>query len=299
MSFRLQQAETASDGLRRIAAEQLRKALDELRDDELDDHATVHQIRKRFKKLRGLIRLVRPGLGKRYKELNHRFRDAGRRFSEVRDATSTLETLRDLRSRYQAPLADNAFDSVEATLRNDRRKLTEEEFPLHQELAKLPRELRLTLGEVDSWSLDTADGPAVFGGFLKTCRRGHRALRKAAECRDDESLHEWRKRMKYHGYHLRLLRDIWKRIMQARIEALDELCDFIGDDHDLAVLSRRLRDNPARFGPEPSIELLHGAICRRREELQTRAFRLGKRVCAEKPRALCARLEHYWELWKN
>jgi hypothetical protein len=52
--------ESVEAGLRRIAAEQLTKALASLDADAL--HEGVHDARKRVKKLRGLLRLVRPGV---------------------------------------------------------------------------------------------------------------------------------------------------------------------------------------------------------------------------------------------
>ncbi|MEZ4569166.1 MAG: hypothetical protein R2849_02320 [Thermomicrobiales bacterium] len=62
MAYRLEPDEALDVGVRRIATEQVEKALAELDDSDLDRHATVHQVRKRCKKIRGLLRLVRPGL---------------------------------------------------------------------------------------------------------------------------------------------------------------------------------------------------------------------------------------------
>ena len=48
--------------------------------------ATVHDVRKRCKKVRGLLRLVRPGLGPDYRRANADVRDAARELSSLRDA---------------------------------------------------------------------------------------------------------------------------------------------------------------------------------------------------------------------
>jgi hypothetical protein len=61
MSYHLKRSDgPVQDGVRRIAVDQIDAAIAELDDKALDVHETVHQIRKRCKKLRGLIRLVRP-----------------------------------------------------------------------------------------------------------------------------------------------------------------------------------------------------------------------------------------------
>ena len=60
MPFYLQRSESLPDGLRRIAREQIGKALDEIADESLPSHAKVHCLRKRCKKMRGLLRLPQP-----------------------------------------------------------------------------------------------------------------------------------------------------------------------------------------------------------------------------------------------
>ncbi len=76
MGFRLQHQESVAQGVKRIAQEQLSSAVAEIQNEELDRHEAVHQIRKRFKKIRGLIRLVRPVFQKTYQKENVIFRDA-------------------------------------------------------------------------------------------------------------------------------------------------------------------------------------------------------------------------------
>lgn len=66
MAYQLNAAESVNDALIRIAREQLGKAIAEIDDGALDDDKTVHQVHKRCKKLRGLLRAVRPALGKAY-----------------------------------------------------------------------------------------------------------------------------------------------------------------------------------------------------------------------------------------
>ena len=69
-------------------------ALDEPGD--LGLEGTVHDVRKRCKKVRGLIRLVRPGLGTEYSRANAEVRDAARELSPLRDAHAMLGTFDDV-----------------------------------------------------------------------------------------------------------------------------------------------------------------------------------------------------------
>ena len=64
-------------GVRRIACEQIDKAIAEIENTELPLDETIFQIRKRCKKIRGLLRLVRPSFDG-YARENAIFRDAAR-----------------------------------------------------------------------------------------------------------------------------------------------------------------------------------------------------------------------------
>ena len=77
--------ERIDEAVRQIAAEQIDKAIAEIDDADLTAHETVHQVRKRCKKLRALARLVRPGFPS-YKKENAFFRDLARGLSGARDA---------------------------------------------------------------------------------------------------------------------------------------------------------------------------------------------------------------------
>ena len=94
MKYRLKRGESTPEGVRRMAAEQLGKALEHLacQDGKRDKH--IHEARKATKRLRALVRLVRRELGDEVYALeNQCYRDAGRRLSELRDATVLVETL--------------------------------------------------------------------------------------------------------------------------------------------------------------------------------------------------------------
>ena len=67
MSYRMtHDDETIEAGIWCIAVEQIGKAINELNDDNLECHEAIHQIRKRFKKIRGLVRLARTSFEKTY-----------------------------------------------------------------------------------------------------------------------------------------------------------------------------------------------------------------------------------------
>ena len=70
--------EAPAPTLRRLLAERIDRALGALRDETLASETRVHEVRKRMKESRALLRLFRRVLGDVFSEENRRFRDAGR-----------------------------------------------------------------------------------------------------------------------------------------------------------------------------------------------------------------------------
>ena len=83
MSYRFREREPVRRGALRIAREEIDKAVVVLGDENLDRHERVHQARKRFKKIRALLRLLRGELGDTYGEENVWFRDCGRELAAL------------------------------------------------------------------------------------------------------------------------------------------------------------------------------------------------------------------------
>ena len=114
MGYRFLEGETVPDGVRRIALEQIDKALElttagSKAGENLDK--AIHDTRVSCKKLRGLLRLVRFELDdETFKRENLFYRDANRSLSSVRDTAAMVETLDKLIERFADQLAKNAIE---------------------------------------------------------------------------------------------------------------------------------------------------------------------------------------------
>lgn len=298
MSYQFQQDESLADGVRRIADHQVHKAIKELQNAESDRHEAIHEVRKRFKKLRGLIRIVRPGL-EQYSQINVWYRDAGRRLSRVRDAESMLESLAKLKAHFDDPAYTELFNAFEKCFQERKQQLVEEWIDLEQELQQLCEELQTARELINQWKIKGNPDKILRGGLQQNYQRGAEALAILHGEPSDELFHECRKRSKYYLYHMRLLKQVWEPILTARLSVLDQLNDYLGDDHDLAVMTWQLTDEPDRFGTSTDIDQLLTLIARRREELQAAALTLADRIYAEKPKAFARRLQTYWKLWQS
>lgn len=298
MGYKLKRNKTVEKSIQRVGTEQIDKAIAEIEDPKLDRHEAIHQVRKRCKKLRALVRLVRPALGKTYKHENERFRDIARNLAGMRDEQSMVEALERLLKTLDEAKRKK-FDGVlgELRARRDATAASTEQDPellladARQALAKARR-------GVDQWQLDAEGFQAVSGGFAQTYNRGRKAVKQAFRTGDASDFHEWRKRVKYHTHHLRLLRPLWPQVNEAWQTESKKLADILGEDHDLAMLDALLVSEKEDLAGNNTRNRLQKIIHKEQQSLRGEAWAIGQRLHAEKPKALKKRWERYWQAWQ-
>lgn len=289
MAFKFEPAEPLDAGVRRIAAEQIAKALAEI-DTGQDRDAVVHSVRKRCKKLRALVRLVRVGLGDAHVDANRELRDFARSLAEFRDGRVMLATHDGLVGHFGDVLDGRALAGVRARLaRAQPRSDTGDAGRLEARLAEVRAGLEALGKRAATWSLAGEATTVLEHGYRRTYKRGRDAFRGAADG-SAEDFHEWRKRAKYHWHHMQLVAPLASTSLKPRIRSAERLSDLLGDAHDLAVYEDRL-DAIAAEGDATAIETLRALAVWRRGHLERRAVELGETLYAPKPRALAALVE--------
>jgi CHAD domain-containing protein len=295
MAFQISGEVPFADDIRRIAREQIDRAVSESRDRSTPDDERIHSIRKRCKKLRGLLRLVRPSLGDTYGRENAYFRDVARALAPLRDVHATL-------AAFDAVLA-HSDGEVERARFAPLRQLIGREGRLADaasRFADVGGRMEAAGECVAAWPLHDATGPEAWrSGFERTYRQARRSLAAAYREPAAERFHDWRKRVKYHWYHLRLLSPLWERAVAARAEAANGLGELLGLHHDLAVLRETLV-GPASADVGAGLAGSFVALVdRHRAHLEATARPLGMRLFAETPSRIGIRYERYWAAWSE
>jgi CHAD domain-containing protein len=293
MSYRVSTAADAGEELRRIAREEMSKAKDDLRND--DRHRGIHDFRRHCKKLRALLRAFRPILGEAYERENRAFRDAARCVAGLRDVSSTLDAFDGLVKRYGDAFGCDAT----SVLRNElvaRRSAAVQGSSLEDRVREALDAVSAAEGRVASWDVGDATGfDAVASGVGRTYRRARKAMARAGNEPSSTSFHEWRKRVKYHRYHLQLLRDTWRPVLDRMHGQLDVLTDLLGDEHDLAVLGEFILAFDPREQAATARQEMVDLIEVRRAELRSLARPLGARLFADSASNQVHRLRTYWD----
>ncbi len=201
----------------------------------------------------------------------------------MRDAEAMVETVDRLRERFADEEGAAVLGPVREALVERRQQVSEEEVGLEGRIAQVVKDLRAAHRRAGRWPLAEDGFGALREGLKQTYRRGRKALALAAEDPTPENLHEWRKRVKYHWYHARLLRGVWPPVMDPYRKAVHRLADMLGQIHDLDVLRQTLLAEPERFGSRSRLRPVLKLVDRHRAELAGKAQPLGRKVFAEKP----------------
>lgn len=299
MSFKLRAGEALGDGIHRIAEKEIVKVREYANGSTQGSRdEMVHEVRKSLKKLRTLLRLVRPAVGRRtYQRANIAFRDTSRPLTEVRDAAILVEAL-DKTTKGQRPGARaRSFGNVRKELVRHQRDVRDKVLTEEGAFRLVDSAMKDALDRLDDWADVKDKWSSVEEGVQRVYRRARRAFAAARQTPTVEHLHEWRKQSRYLRHQLELLRGLKPAVLGPLASRTDHLGELLGDDHDLAMLRREVAGDPERFGGPQAIASLLGRIDHRREKLEGLAISIGRTIFKRAPNDFVGRLHRYWRDW--
>jgi len=243
----------------------------------------AHDARKHLKEARAALRVLRPELGDSvYRRENRVFRDASRAISPLRDAKAQVDVLTAIRDRYPYDLPCAGLAPLENSLRGKlertRGRVRTSAPVLHRTMQSLKRS-RQRLRSITR----KQKAPTVGKGLRRIYAQARKSFAIAKNKPTPVLLHDWRKKTKYLYNAVKAL-DVRKRSRSGVVGTRAyRLGSWLGEEHDLVLLSHELR--PAANHLSPSVRhALKTAIDHRRTRLQKKAFRLGKKVYADRPK---------------
>jgi CHAD domain-containing protein len=293
MSFRLKRDASIASEIRRLVSSQLEVAISELKtvgDPESDE--AVHDARRRVKKIRAVIRLVRPALDKRYRAVDRELKDVSRLLAPVADGQGIIETLDQLAHRYRKLLPPRAVRSIRAGLRERSARIDHDTS--HRGLIQIAAEtLRGERKHVKHWAIRGDGFEAIAPGLEESYRRARDGMILAWSNPKAPHYHSWRRYVKDHWFHVRLLEDNCGNHLlayQRRIEALDGV---LGEYHNLVILREVLVSDGYTSHRETARCL--GVVSRYQRLLRRHAESIGIRIYGEKPHRYVRRVERLWK----
>lgn len=307
--FALTPGESLAGGLRRLSVSQFEHALDGFNDPAVARDIAVHEMRKSTKRVRALLRMVRPTIGEKvYRYENGALRDASAIVAGVRDGVVMVKSVQRLRDRYQRLLAPGVFQTTEERLRQRHQRVADRVLNDDEILGQIQNALYKARSRYAAWPVDPDDPrsgkylvphrfAAIGPGIGATYARGREEMKASFEQPLAENFHMWRKRVKYLRHQMEIVAPLWWEVVGGLAVSLDTLGEVLGEEHDLAELTRLATSVPDLVPDPDERSLLLSLAHHRRQELQGAARVIGSRIYAESPAQFTRRLGAYWQAW--
>lgn len=282
--------------VQRIAREQVDGAITAIAGKE--PALATHEVRRCCKKVRALVRLVRPGLECARHE-NQSFREIAALLSGSRDAKVLLDTFDLLTADVPVELDRNSLDKVRQRLSDHRDQAAP--IPGADPLEEARVRLGTAAARIQNWAI-AGDGKhggwqAIEGGLLRVYREGREGARALQVGAPAETWHDLRKQVKYHWYHTRLLEPVWPGPMRQREGQLGRLGEALGEHHDICVFAAHVGSQPDGFGAAgEALQVLANA---RRVQIEEAALPQLQRLYAQSPKALEKYWHTLWRIWRG
>ncbi len=292
--------ESVRDGLARISCELIQRALARIECAGKNRGEDLHQVRVTIKRLRALLRLARPVISEAFCDReNRRLKATADRLAFFRDTTVSRQTLAALAKRVADKRSEGAFDLVLARFVEqgpDRSRFrVRRERALRHAAASLAESKR----SFENMLVPAEDWQALGPGVQKVYGRARNRMLRALTYQTPEAFHEWRKQVKYLYYQMQMLGSISPKRLEAMVRRLRKLEDWLGEDHDLAVLERLLCDGRQQYGGKRAVKCVVACLVRQSEKLRGQTAALGTDIFQEKPRKFVDKLEKQWTAWRG
>jgi CHAD domain-containing protein len=256
----------------------------------------IHDARKGLKKLRSLLRLVRPVIARSdYRRENERLRDAGLPLTQARDLKILIESLDAV---VKECFADGQVPEKLLELRrgvSDELSREHEHLQADGELEAISNHLKEARDDVRKWAGVPDRWRTLSRGLKATYARVLESQRGAEKEPTAESCHEWRKQVRYLRYQLGLVRFLNPERLTGLAGQIDRVNKLLGSSRDLTLLEKRLFEDRAVASEGALLERLQGIINRRRRETTAEACSVAETLFAETPEEFVAALKRDWK----
>jgi CHAD domain-containing protein len=292
--------ESVRDGLARVSEELIERALARIDCAGKNRSEDLHQVRVTIKRLRALLRLVRPIVSDAFCDReNRRLKATADRLAFFRDTTVSRQTLATLARRFADQRSEEAFELVLARFVEQSPDPRRFSVRREQALRLVASSLAEAKQSFENMLVPAEDWQVLGPGLQKVYGRARNCMMRALTYTTPETFHEWRKQVKYLYYQLQMFGSISPKRIEAMVGRLHKLEDRLGEDHDLAVLERLLCDGREKYGGKRAVKCVVTCLTRQSRKLRRETAAVGKEIFREKPRKFVDKLAKQWSVWRE
>lgn len=242
---------------------------------------SVHRARRCFKQAAALFRLLEAIDREKAQAGAVAVRGFRRILGDVRDLDVLAETLSRFEERLSADVAERLrrrIDAARSAAKSGKRRVAN--------VADIAQGLKDLAALLAAWPPDCGDRADLVVGLTRSYRRAQSRGEKAVRTREVGDLHEFRKALIVFREQMIIFEPVWPKLFAAVAAEAQALRNLLGELNDLALL----RDFAAA-GEGAEIDAVEAALAPARARAFRRLEPAWRRLFAEPPEALAARLE--------
>jgi CHAD domain-containing protein len=259
----------------------------------------IHEIRKSFKRLRAILRLIKYEIGySAYLRENSFCRDESKLISDIRDFKVFHENLSNLVKDFRGEIDTEVAELLQEKIQNKKNQRLKEIVQgdvfhkIHDDVSEAIERLKLLRFENEGFNL-------IRKGLLKTYKKGQQELLLVKLEPSIENYHDLRKRVKYLMYHMQILQPVWTKYFKSTVKMLDKSADQLGLDHDYAELIKFIGEiDEKQIFPDRKKQFVTW-LERLRNELQKPALATLEKIYVESSEHFIDRIEQYFYISKS
>ncbi len=258
-------------------------------------YISIHRYRVNLKKIRGIVRLLRFDIGEeKYHELDNDYRTVARQSSVLRDYSSQIELLKNLKNSATDETLTSSLQ--EAIKQIGQLRITEYQKFVAKKQGFSIQQMILGLNE-NTQQLNISNCSEVFilKSFCNIYQKAKNAYVESHVNENEEIYHSWRKQVKYLMYQLTILKKAWPSYFQIYIKELKKLGSLLGKLHDLHLLDFHLREKSWISLTKKQETAIIKFIAPQKEELKTNIRSIGDRLFYENASSIAGRIYSIWK----
>ena len=297
--FELDHTESNAENIRRLLNMQLENIQMHCEAQQKSIHRSVHEIRKSFKRIRAVLRLVRDEIGySSYYRENMFYRDLSRRLSEMRSYNVLIDTAGILQKDLSNTIPVSGIEPLLEFLMDRRDKFIEMILLEENIMGHISRELDKAKRRIPDLSFEHDDFRTFRGGLVRIYKQGMRCRDLAKTSPSFHNLHDLRKRMKYLWYQMIILQPIFPGMLKAYADALDNIGERLGLYHDFAELQIFLLRHRGIIDERYYAAMVEGCDFKMASILH-RTWNAIDNIYSESPQEIAGRFSSYWQAYSK
>ena len=290
--------EEISAAAHRIVSEQYELIIEACTNHENADIA-VHDVRKASKRIRAVLRMLKPDLPPDvYLRENTFLKEISRKLSVARNFHVFEEEFENIISAGIIELSDETANKIRQHLKSKKDDAFEliTGLDIFHSIAQKTEEAKQRFSQVD---LSMMGPHTVYKGIGKVFAWGQKQMMHSQQFPTDENLHEMRKRIKTLMYLVKLIKDVSPEFFNGYFKGLKSASLALGEDHNMAELNDYLDTLDEKLVPDEDKLSIESYISSQRQQIQLEVWPEIAKLYTGQAGEFSKRVKAYWLLGRQ